>query len=95
MDGEVVAVFTSDSGAFEEHAIQFTATDGDVEITIRSVDGDGSGPEIDTSGPAIHYDKEMEIGGETVTVAAFADGQPNLYQVLDGTLHEFDTETQT
>ncbi|MEL7203671.1 MAG: calcium-binding protein [Pseudomonadota bacterium] len=95
MDGEVVAVFTSDSGAFEEHAIQFTATDGDVEITIRSVDGDGSGPEIDTSGPAFHYDKEMEIGGETVTVAAFADGQPNLYQVLDGTLHVFDTETQT
>ena len=95
VDGEVIAEFSSTSGAYGAHEVQFTAQDTNAEITIRSVAGDGEGPEIDTSGPVFHYEREMDIGGETVTVAAFADGQANLYQVLNGTLHVFDVATQT
>lgn len=94
-DGIVVAEFSTSSGAFGEHAIQFTATDTDTELVLRSIATSGEGPQIDTSGPAFHYDLDMEIGGQVVTVAAFADGQANLYQVLNGTLHVFDAETQT
>ncbi|MEM8694122.1 MAG: type I secretion protein [Pseudomonadota bacterium] len=95
VDGEVVATFSSQSGAYDSHSVQFTAAGTDTEVTIRSIDAGENGPEIDTSGPAFHYDHEMEIGGQTVTVAAFAEGQANLYQVLNGTLNVFDVETQT
>ncbi|WP_422047800.1 calcium-binding protein [Shimia sp.] len=95
VDGVVVGDFSSESGAFSTFETTFTAQSNAPEITIRSVQGEGQGPVIDTSGPAFHYDKEMEIGGQTVTVAAFADGQSNLYQVLNGTLHVFDVETQS
>ena len=95
VDGVVVATFTSDSGAFGNYALQFTAQDNSSEITIRSVTAETDGPVIDTSGTVFHYDKEIDIGGQMVTVSAFADGQANLYQVLNGTLHVFDVETQT
>ena len=95
VDGVVVATFTSNSGAFGTYEVAFTALDTNVEITIRSVPAVTDGPVIDTSGPVFHYEKEIEIGGQTVTVAAFADGQANLYQVLNGTLHVFDVQTQT
>ncbi len=94
VDGEVVAEFSSQSGAFGSHSVQFTADDDRSTISIRSIDVSVNGPAIDTSGPAFHYDKDVEIGGQTVTVSAFADGQSNLYQVLNGTLHVFDVETQ-
>jgi Ca2+-binding RTX toxin-like protein len=95
VNGEVVATLTSDSGAFGAHTLQINATSGATDITIRSIDGPSTGPEIDTSGPIFTYQTEIDIGGETITVPAFADGQANLYQVLNGTLHVFDTETQT
>lgn len=95
VDGQVIAVLSTQSGAFETHELQFTADSTSTEITFRSVPAEVQGPVIDTSTPAFHYDREMEIAGQTVTVAAFADGQANLYQVLNGTLHVFDVETQT
>ncbi|MCV6586050.1 MAG: type I secretion protein [Marinibacterium sp.] len=95
LDGVVIADFASQSGAFGAHSVRFTATTAQATLTIRSVDTALEGPVIDTSGPAFHYDKEIQIGGQPVTVAAFADGQANLYQVLNGTLHVFDTTTQT
>ncbi|GGX59694.1 hypothetical protein GCM10007385_31140 [Tateyamaria omphalii] len=95
LDGEVIAEFSSQSGAYGGHEVQFTAEDTSTQLTIRSVEAESSGPEIDTSGPIFNYDQEMEIGGQTVTVSAFADGQSNLYQVLNGTLHVFDVETQS
>lgn len=95
VDGQVVAEVSSDSGAYAAHELQFTAQDAETDITIRSVDAGGDGPEIDTSGPAFHYQMELDVGGETVTVSAFADGQANLYQVLNGTLHVFDPDTQS
>ncbi|CUH50881.1 calcium-binding protein [Shimia marina] len=95
VDGVVVGTFTSDSGAYATFDVSFAADDDSSEITIQSVQAEGNGPIIDTSGPVFHYAREMEIGGQTVEVAAFADGQANLYQVLNGTLHVFDVETQT
>jgi len=95
VDGEVIAEFTSHSGAYGEHEVQFSALDSREEITIRSVAPDSDGPEVDTSGPIFHYERDIEIDGQTVTVSAFADGQSNLYQVLNGTLHVFDVETQS
>ncbi|MDA5558171.1 calcium-binding protein [Shimia sp. MMG029] len=95
VDGAVVGTFSSESGAFSTFETTFAAQSDAPEITIRSIQGESQGPVIDTSGPAFHYDKEVEIGGQTITVSAFADGQSNLYQVLNGTLHVFDVETQT
>jgi serralysin len=95
VNGEVLGTYTTESGAYNAFETNFTATGGEAEITLRSLDGPNSGPVIDTSGPIFHYDREMEIGGQTVAVAAFADGQANLYQVLNGTLHVFDVEAQT
>lgn len=95
VDGEVVETLSSNSGAFENHSVSITAESDNTEITLRSVDGPDSGPPIDTSGPIFTYDTTVDIGGQTLEVPAFAEGQANLYQVLNGTLHVFDTETQT
>ncbi|TCL09885.1 hemolysin type calcium-binding protein [Shimia isoporae] len=95
VNGVVVQTLTSDSGAFSEHLLQITASGTETEITLRSIDGPDSGPPIDTSGPVYTYETEIDIGGTVVTVPAFAEGQANLYQVLNGTLHVFDTESQT
>ncbi len=95
INGAVVGTYSTESGAYNAFETSFTATGGDTEITLRSLDGPNSGPVIDTSGPIFHYARDVEIGGQTVEVAAFADGQANLYQVLNGTLHVFDVETQT
>ncbi|MBE1291038.1 MAG: type I secretion protein [Rhodobacteraceae bacterium] len=95
INGAVVGTYSTESGAYNAFETSFTATGGETEITLRSLDGPNSGPVIDTSGPIFHYARDVEIGGQTVEVAAFADGQANLYQVLNGTLHVFDVETQT
>ncbi|MEM8577209.1 MAG: calcium-binding protein [Pseudomonadota bacterium] len=92
VDGVVVATVTSDSGAFSAHTVSFTATDTDAEITFRSIDTGGTSA-INTSGPAFYETVDYDIGGVTRQVNAFADGQSNLYQVLNGTLHVFDPAT--
>ena len=91
----VIKTVSSDSGAFGAHDVSFTATGTETTLTVRSIAVEGSGPAIDTSGPVFHYDKEVVIDGAPVTVAAFAEGQSNLLQVLNGTLYVFDTATST
>ncbi len=95
INGAIVGTYSTESGAYNGFDTSFTAIGGETEITLRSIDGPSSGPPIDTSGAIFHYTQEMEIGGQTVDVAVFADGQANLYQVLNGTLHVFDVATQT
>jgi Ca2+-binding RTX toxin-like protein len=95
INGEVVGTYSTDSGAYNSFEASFTAEGAETNISFRSIDDANSGPQIDTSGPIFHYAQEMEIGGQTVEVAIFADGQANLYQVLNGTLHVFDVATQT
>ena len=50
VNGVVVETVTSQSGVFSDHTVTFTASDDSSEITLRAVDGGGSGPDIDTSG---------------------------------------------
>lgn len=96
VDGALQGTYSSESGSFGEQTLSFTATDDSTDITFVSVDpGAGSGPVIDTSGPIFHYDHQMDIGGVSTTVSAFAEGQNKLYQVLNGTLYAFDPETST
>lgn len=95
VDGVVVETVTSQSGSFSDHTLSFTATGSSSEITLRAVEGSGSGPEIDTSGAVYTTATTVTIGGAEVEVAGFAPGQANLYQVFNGTLHVFDTETST
>ncbi len=95
IDGEVVDTVSTDSGAFSDYTLQFTAQDSDTEITFRSIDAGNGANAINTDGPAFYYETEKELGGETYTVAAFADGQSNLYQVLNGTLYVYDTQSNT
>ncbi len=96
-NGEVIGDFDTNSAAFSSAELQFEGTDGPGELTFRSVESTvvDTGPEINTDGPIFYYETEKEIGGETVTVKAFAEAQSNLYQVLDGQLHVFDPETAT
>lgn len=95
VDGQVVATLASETGVFEAQQLQFTASGSNSELTIRSISLDSSAPAIDTSGPVFSYDTQVTIGGVETTVAAFAPGQAGLYQVLDGTLHVFDTQSGT
>lgn len=96
VDGVQIAALQSDSGVFGAHTISFTASDADADITFRSVSASSeNAPEIDTSGAIFTFDQEVEIGGQTLEVKAFAEGQANLYQVFNGTLHVFDTEAST
>ncbi|MCG7494817.1 calcium-binding protein [Thalassobius sp. Cn5-15] len=93
VDGVVVASYDSQSGAFSDHSLTFTATGSTTDITLRAIAGEGSGPVIDTSGAVFSTAAQMTIGGQEVTVAAFAPGQANLYQVFNGTLHVFETDS--
>ena len=93
VDGVVAETVSTDSGAFSEHTLEFTAQDSGTEITFRSFDtGEGS-TVINTNGPVFYTEIDKVIGGDVQTVAAFADGQPNLYQVLNGTLYVYDPTT--
>ncbi len=96
---EVVGTFDVTSGVFESVNVEFTGTGGPGELTIRNVPTDeqvaNAGPEIDTSGPIYSYDSTLNVGGVDVAVDAFAPGQTNLYQVIDGQLKVFDVETET
>jgi Ca2+-binding RTX toxin-like protein len=92
-DDTLLGRFETDSGAFQVFQAQFTAQTTVTDLTIRSVATEED--DIDTSGPIFHRPAQIEINGEEITVAAFADGQANLYQVLNGTLHVYDTSTGT
>lgn len=85
--------FETDSGAFQPFQAQFTAQTTVTDLIVRSVTT--AEDDIDTSGPIFHRPAQIEINGEQTTVATFADGQANLYQVLNGTLHVYGTSTGT
>lgn len=92
-NGEVIGTHQTESGVFQQVTVSLTGIGGPGELIFRSTEPDGS-TQIDTSGPIYTYDRVVDIGGQDVTVAAIAEGQPNLYQVLNGTLMVFDPETQ-
>lgn len=60
-------------------------------LTFISIDSsDGTASTVNTDGPAFYKLQDKQIGGETVEVKAFAEGQAGIYQVIDGTLQVFD-----
>lgn len=90
-NGEVISSFDTNSATFSAHSINFAGTGGPGELTFRSIDStDTSGPVINTDGPIYYYNQQKTIGGQSVEVKAIAEGQTNIYQVLNGTLQVFD-----
>ncbi len=95
-NGQVLATYTASSGSFGTQTLTFAGTGAIAELTFRAVaDAAPTGPVIDTSTPIFNYEKTMAIGGTDVTVKAFAEGQANIYQVINGTLHVFDPQAGT
>ena len=95
-NGVVIDSFDTNSATFSAHEVSFEGVSGAGDLTFRSIDSpDATGPVINTDGPIFHYDADMVIGGETVSVKAFAEGQANIYQVMNGTLQVFDPATET
>lgn len=93
---EVIGTVDTTSGVFSDAVINFVGTGEEGELTFRAVPfDDPNSPDINTDGPISYYETTMEIQGEEVDVKAFAEGQPNIYQVLDGELNVFDPETET
>ncbi len=91
-NGQVVGEISTTSGVYETHSIDVPGTGSQGELTFREVENDiSNGPEINTGGPIFSYEKDIEVGGEDITVSAFAPGQAKLYQVIDGQLKVFDT----
>lgn len=96
-NGKVIDTIDTSTGIFEGVSLDLVGTGGMDALTFRSVDSTEAptGPKIMTNAPIAYYEKQMQIGGEEVTVRATAPGQPNVYQIMNGTLHSFDVKTQT
>lgn len=92
----VIDSFDTNSATFSSHDINFEGTGGVGELTFRSIDSqDTSGPVVNTDGPIFYTLENKEIGGQTVEVKAFAEGQTGIYQVINGTLQVFDPVDST
>ncbi|MEH6522965.1 calcium-binding protein [Sulfitobacter sp.] len=90
-NGIVIDSFDTNSATFSAHDISFQGVGGPGELTFRSIDStDTSGPVVNTDGPIFYTLENKEIGGQTVEVKAFAEGQTGIYQVINGTLQVFD-----
>lgn len=90
-NGVVIDSFDTNSASFSAHDVSFDGVSGEGNLTFRSIGSTSSdGPVINTDGPVFYYEKEMTIGGQVVTVKAFAEAQANIYQVINGTLQVFD-----
>ncbi|TCL08812.1 hemolysin type calcium-binding protein [Shimia isoporae] len=93
-NGDVVCVMQPLSGAYETVTFDIEGTGGEGTLTFRELPPPQDGPVIDMSGPIFSYAKEMDFGGNSVEVAAFAPGQSKLYQVIDGQLNVFDPQSE-
>ncbi|MEM7270361.1 MAG: type I secretion protein [Pseudomonadota bacterium] len=91
-NGVVIDSFDTNSASFSAHDVSFTGVSGPGELTLRSIEStaEDEGPTINTDGPVFYYEVEKTIGGQSVTVKAFAEAQANIYQVINGTLQVFD-----
>jgi len=92
-NGEVVATVEATSGVYETFEVDVQSTGSDGELSFHALDPVDNG-QYNFDGPIISYDKEMMIGGDAVSVQAFAPGQANLYQVIDGQLNVFGVDTK-
>jgi Ca2+-binding RTX toxin-like protein len=92
--GEVIATIDATAG-LETYTFSVDGTGTPTELSFITTPSDvDTGLEI-IEGPIDYYEKDMPIGGEDVSVAAFAPGQASLYQVINGQLKVFDTESSS
>ncbi|MGB1234598.1 MAG: calcium-binding protein [Planktomarina sp.] len=92
-NGEVIDTVDLSSGSFDTYTANLNGTGEEGKLTVRTVEPtEFTGPKINTDGPIFSYDQTVTVSGKGVTVQAFAPGQANVYQVLNGTLHLFDAE---
>jgi Ca2+-binding RTX toxin-like protein len=92
--GEVIATIDASAG-LETYTFSVDGTGEPTELTFTTTPSEvETGPEI-IDGPIDYYEKDMTIGGEEVSVAAFAPGQASLYQVINGQLKVFDTASSS
>lgn len=92
-NGEVVDTVEVTTGGFETFEVEVVSTGDEGELSFVAVTPEGE-TEYDFTGPVISYETDVIIGGEEITVDAFAPGQAKLYQVIDGQLNVFDVEGQ-
>ncbi|MEM9715517.1 MAG: calcium-binding protein [Pseudomonadota bacterium] len=95
-NGEVIDKVEVESGAFETFTYDVVGEGNGTGLTIRTAEPDGANSiTYDTSGPIISYEKSVDLGDGPMNVDAFAPGQAKLFQVINGQLKVFDTETET
>lgn len=92
-NGEVIDTVEAGSGAFETFSVDVVSTGVQGALGFRTAEVSGA-TACDFDGPIISYEKAVILGVEEIRVDAFAAGQSNLYQVIDGQLHVFDVEAQ-
>jgi len=95
-NGEVVETVEVTSGVYETFEVEVTSAGDQGELSFRALQPDASDNALyDFSGPIASYQKEVNLGGDAVSVDAFAPGQAKLYQVIDGHLKAFDTASNS
>ncbi|MEM1300996.1 MAG: calcium-binding protein [Pseudomonadota bacterium] len=92
-NGEVIDTIETTSGAYQRYEVEVQSTGEQGELAFRALDPDPT-QLYDFSGPIASYEKTVEIGGQDVTVDAFAPGQSTLFQMISGQLKAFDVESQ-
>lgn len=90
-NGEVIDTVEATSGAFETFEVDVVSTGDEGALSFRAVEGT-DGISYNFEGPIISYQTDVSFGGEDITVDAFAAGQSNLYQVINGQLNVFDVQ---
>lgn len=93
-NGEVVKTVETKSGVYETFKIDVTSTGDAGELSFRAIEP-SDGHTYNFEGPIVSYEKQISLGGESLSVNAFAAGQAKLYQVIDGHLHVFDAQEKS
>ncbi|MDA9207295.1 M10 family metallopeptidase C-terminal domain-containing protein [Octadecabacter sp.] len=90
---QVIDTVEVNSGVYETFEIEVVSTGTEGELSFNAVESEPDAT-YDFDGPIVSYETEMTIGGENVSVQAFAPGQSKLYQVIDGQLNVFDVQSK-
>ncbi len=93
-NGEVIDTIEATSGVYARHEVDVVSTGSEGELTFNILETSNN-TLYNFDGPIVSYAADIDIGGTTVSASAFAPGQANLYQVIDGHLNVFDVATNT
>ncbi len=92
-NGDVINTVEVETGAYQTFEIDVVSTGSEGELTFKAVAPEASDT-FNFDGPIVSYSATTTIQGQDVDVAAFAAGQTNLYQIIDGQLNVFNVETK-